>query len=167
MCPSKTFKKTESRTQLIWSHLSTGFCFELSGNSNYSTQLLFYPLIFDDVMRRSQRKLLIKYKIQINHVRPVIQEVKDLWHIWDDPCLHFGLFLCQLWPLSLIGWQRRRPRGRLREGREGERWSRAIAIAHLQFLWNSDVLMTKGFYIFFKHVHLGIIGIVHLVFSVH
>ena len=43
--------------RLIRSHSSAGFCFELSGNSNYNINLLLYPLICDQVMSISENKL--------------------------------------------------------------------------------------------------------------
>ena len=46
------------------------FCFELSVNSNYSVNLLHYPLIFDEAFSRLERKS----KIRINRVRPVVVE---------------------------------------------------------------------------------------------
>ena len=64
------------RTRLIGNHSCARFYFKLSRNSNYNMKLSFYPLICDEVIRKSRRKFRIKYKIQINytpvnHVLPV------------------------------------------------------------------------------------------------
>ena len=58
-----------TRARLIRSHWLVRFCCELSGNSIYNMKLLFYPLIFDEVVSRSERQLRINYKIWINNVR--------------------------------------------------------------------------------------------------
>ena len=55
--------------QLMRSDSSARFSFKLSGNSNNSMDLLLYPLIFDQIINRFERKLRIKRKIRINRVR--------------------------------------------------------------------------------------------------
>ena len=61
------------RTLLIRSHSSAKFSFEfeLSGNLNYNIKLLLYPLMFDQIIGRFERKLRIN-RVRINCVRPVM-----------------------------------------------------------------------------------------------
>ena len=50
---------------MIRSHLSASFYFELSGNSNYNTRLLLYPLMSGEAIRRLENNFDLRGKFEL------------------------------------------------------------------------------------------------------